>query len=225
MKRVLTVVAFAFGLALLTANTASSHNWGFLVYKHIEIKPFHFGIGAASGWIRGAGEPKAWFDPQQWGFLMQKHAPTTSYAAGGADITGVPKYATGLSTLSFDISGVVGESFTGGPYNGTTHGYCNNGAPRFNVYSDAGTCFLGCALGDRSQDPNSGWWTIAFKSSHPFNTYPGCESGISGVISGIQIILDEGNDVPGEWGTASPGDVIVDNIRVNLQVAGKPDPY
>ena len=50
-----------------------------------------------------------------------------------------------LQELSFQISGfpgaTYGEPFAGGLY-GPSHGYCGAGAPRFNVTSSAGTCFL-----------------------------------------------------------------------------------
>jgi hypothetical protein len=217
MKRTTRIGALVLGLALATASTGSAHNWGSLLFKFIDIQPWQFGIGAASGWIRGAGEPKNLFDKQQWGFLMQKHTPTSSFAAAGATITGGPKTAAGLTVLSFDISGYPGVAFD--DYGGTTHGYCGAGAPRFNVYSDAAaTCFLGCTHGDKTQDPNTGWWTISFTASKPFTSYSGCEGGIIGSIKGIELMIDEGTDV-------GPGDVIVDNIRVNTSVAGKPDNF
>lgn len=229
MKRALYAAALSVGLALALANVASSHDWGHDGFKQdIDLEPWHFGLGAMSGWILGSGEPGNWGDKGQWGFLLQKHTPdsATYFAAAGATITGGPTKASSLKVLSFDISGYPGEAFNSADYGtvaGSTHGYCGAGAPRFNVFSEAGTCFLGCAHGDKTQNPTTGWWTISFDSSHPFSSYPGCEVGISGKISGIELVFDEGTNL-GVGGTvgSSPGDVVIDNIRVNKTFVGKP---
>jgi hypothetical protein len=213
------------------ASGVSSHDWGRDGDRvDIDIQPWHFGLGTMSGWIRGAGEPGNRSDKQQWGFYLQKHTPdsATYFAAAGAEITGGPKTASKLTTLSFDISGYPGAAFDSADFGtvaGSTHGYCGAGAPRFNVFSDAvGTCFLGCGNGDKTQDATTGWWTISFGSStKPFTSYPGCEAGITGTISGIEIVFDEGTNL-GVGGTvgSSPGDVVIDNIRVNHSFVGKP---
>jgi hypothetical protein len=170
------------------------------------VQPFQFGSGALAAWMVGAGIPVAG-DIAQYGLYLQKGTQTSSFAAAGGSIEPLPAGLNGanLSELSFAISGYQGQPF------GTANGYCNNGAPRFNVSSNNGTCFLACAHGDRTQDPATGWWTISF--TPPFNGYLGCEGGISGRISGIEVILDEGTDV-------GPGNVVLDNITIK-QGSGK----
>ena len=177
------------------------------------LDPFQFGLGALATWARDAGKPSLdLWDPDQYGLYLQKGTATTSYAAAGADIKVKNLPATKLTVLSFDISGVSGVGFD--DFGGTSHGYCGAGAPRFNVVSTAGTCFLGCTYGSKTQDPATGWWTINFAS--PFTQYPGCDLvGVSGTVTGISIILDEGIDI-------GPGNVVLDNIRVNNTVFKKP---
>lgn len=80
-----------------------------------------------------------------------------------------------------------------------------------NVYSSSGTCFLGCTYGQRVKNASTGWWTISFPA--PFSNYPGCVAP-SGNITGIEIVFDEGTDV-------GPGNVVLDNIRVNNIVVGR----
>ena len=138
---------------------------------------------------------------------------------------GGPKNAASLKVLSFDISGYPGEAFNSADYStvaGSTHGYCGAGAPRFNVVSSgAGLCYLGCQAGDKTQDPNTGWWTVQFVP--PYTQYAGC-SGIVGTISDVEIVFDEGTNL-GVGGTvgSSPGDVVIDNVRINKTFIGKPE--
>src|SRR5262249_10230141 len=175
----------------------------------IRLDLFNFGQGALAGWIRGAGEPGQKGDEQQFGLYLQKNTKTSNFAAAGGDFSGnVPKTAAELSTLAFDIPGVPFSTTFG-----EATGYCNNGGPRFNVFSGAGTCFLGCRFGDRTQNLTTGWWEIKFTA--PFTQYPGCELGVTGNIVAIEVILDEGNDLdisaiaPPNTGN-SPGNVVLD---------------
>jgi hypothetical protein len=116
--------------------------------------------------------------------------------------------ATSLTALAFDIPGHPSVSTFG-----MANGYCGAGAPRFNVESTlGGTCFLGCNYGVKTQDPATGWWEIRFDA--PFDAFPGCLLP-NGDITKITIIFDEGDD-------QGPGNVILDNIRVNGRVVGKP---
>jgi hypothetical protein len=192
--------------------------------RDLRVEPFQFGRGALVGWIRGAGEPDNRRDPSNYGLYLQKSVPTSNYAAAGANLYGIPRTAARLQELSFDISGVAGVGFDESQFGeppGSTHGYCGAGAPRFNVFSDGGTCFLGCIYGTKTQDPETGWWTIKFA---PVSTAPGLGCGgtnpqfdgtVAGNITGIQIVFDEGTEV-------GPGNVVIDNIRVNDDVVGKP---
>ena len=216
MKNTLWFVAAGFALgACLTFPAAASAqatleapNGG---SQSVKLKPFHFGLGALATWARDAGEPSSHGsggDPQQFGLLLQKLTATANFAASGAELFDGHLSAEHLDRLAFDISGFRGMAF------GTANGYCGAGAPRFNVGSSAtGTCFLGCAHGQKTQDPQSGWWTISFRP--PYTQYPGCESGVTGTVDSIEIVFDEGTDV-------GPGSVVMDNVRVNNRVIGRP---
>ena len=145
---------------------------------------------------------------EQFGLLLQKLTATANFAASGAELFDGHLSAEHLDRLAFDISGFRGMAF------GTANGYCGAGAPRFNVGSSAAaTCFLGCAHGQKTQDPQSGWWTISFRP--PYTQYPGCEGGVTGTVDSIEIVFDEGTDV-------GPGSVVIDDVRVNNRVIGKP---
>ena len=177
----------------------------------IRVDPFHFGLGALATWARDAGEPAsqgAGGDPQRLGLLLQKLTTTANFSASGASLSRSNSSAEQLHFLSFDITGFPGLPF------GTANGYCGAGAPRFNVVSDAAaTCFLGCIHGQKQQSAESGWWTISFVP--PFTQYAGCEGGVTGTVRSISIVFDEGTDV-------GPGSVVLDDIRVNNRVIGKP---
>ena len=178
----------------------------------IRVDPFHFGLGGLATWARDAGEPSSSHggggDPQRFGLLLQKLTATANFAASGAELFDGQMPSEDLDRLAFDISGFRGMDF------GEANGYCGAGAPRFNVVSNAGaTCFLGCAHGQKTQDAQSGWWTISFQP--PYTQYPGCEGGVTGTVRSIEIVFDEGTDV-------GPGSVVLDNIRVNNRVIGKP---
>ena len=178
-----------------------------LALSSFEIELRQFGLGALATWVRGAGEPGP--DEEQWGLYLQKHTATSTLAAAQALITKITPFpAQDLNVLAFDIPGRAGT-----PTFGVANGYCGAGAPRFSVNSDAGTCSLGCAHGVKTQDPNTGWWEIRFDA--PFTQFPGCEVGVVGTITRIRIIFDEGTDL-------GPGNVVLDNIRVNDQVEEKP---
>src|SRR2546427_3773509 len=225
MKRALTAVVLSVGLVVGLASAASADDKDKdrdkpKTYKvePFRVEPFQFGLGALVGWIRGAGAPGQPRDEGQFGLYLQKHTPdsATYFAAAGASLTGnIPKTAAELTTLSFDISGVPGVAFDATTFNtvaGSNHGYCGAGAPRVNVDSDAGTIFLGCAAGDKTQDPVTGWWTVKFVP--PFAKYGGGAEP-TGTIKAITIIFDEGTNL-GVGGTvgSSPGDVVIDDITV-----------
>jgi hypothetical protein len=203
LSAALALPAAAAGQAIDSPNNGSTS---------IRVNPFHFGLGALATWARDAGEPSSHGgnggDPQRFGLLLQKLTATSNFAASGAELFDGHLSAEHLDRLSFDISGFPGMAF------GTANGYCGAGAARFNVVSNASaTCFLGCAHGAKTQDAQSGWWTISFVP--PYTQYPGCEGGVTGNVRSIEIVFDEGTDV-------GPGSVVLDNIRVNNRVIGKP---
>jgi len=195
--------------------------------ENLKVQPFNFGLGTLVTWTRDAGEPENsetdsleteestastpdhQSDSQQYGLYLQKNTKTDNLAAAGAEITGLtPLPAADLKILAFDIPGAPGEPF------GVANGYCSAGAPRFTVESDStNPCFLGCSHGTPTQDPATGWWEIKFEP--PFSQYPGCEGDVTGTVESISITFDEGNDT-------GPGNVILDNLRVNDTVVGKP---
>jgi hypothetical protein len=176
--------------------------------RDFNADPFHFGLGCLGTWERDAGEPGQTGDPKQFGLYLQKLTATANFAAAGVrNMLKKPMPAAELNTLAFDISGFAGE-----PTFGVANGYCGAGAPRFNVVSDAGLCFLGCIHGTKTQDTQTGWWEIRFDA--PFSAFPGC-SGVSGDVTSISIVFDEGTD-------QGPGNVVIDNIRINNKVVGKP---
>ena len=174
-----------------------------------EVDPFHFGRGCLATWERDAGEPGQKGDTKQFGLYLQKHTASADFAAAGVrNMLIQPMPAASLNTLAFDISGFPDADF------GVANGYCGAGSPRFNVVSGAGvTCFLGCVHGTKTQDTQTGWWEIRFDT--PFNAFPGCESGVTGNVTSISIVFDEGTDV-------GPGNVVIDNIRINNEVVGVP---
>lgn len=173
--------------------------------------PFHFGLGSLATWARDAGEPGQTGDPKQFGLYLQKLTATTNFAAAGVrNMLKKSVPAAELNTLAFDISGFAGE-----PTFGVANGYCGAGAPRFNVVSTgvADICFLGCIHGTKTQDTQTGWWEIRFDA--PFTAFAGCGGGVSGDVTSISIVFDEGTD-------QGPGNVVIDNIRINNKVVGKP---
>ena len=98
-------------------------------------------------------------------------------------------------------------------------GHCGAGAPRFNVYTTAGTYFFfGCAYGVHTPVPGTTDWTrVRFLDADAFpadgvTPFPGFGTA---VVIGIDIVFDEGTDV-------GPGFAMLDNIDVNGMLIGKP---
>ena len=232
MKRALAVAALSVGLLYAFGPWATINADD--KPKTVRVPPlrldlFQIGLGSLAGWIRGAGEPGQARDEGQFGLYLQKNTKTANFSSAGGDFSGnVPTLATNLSSLSFDIPGVVGvpfENFDPNKIGTGANGYCNNGSPRFNVFSFSGpnfvgTTFLGCAFGTKTQNLTTGWWTIKFEAPFTEDRFPGAGAGPTGNII-IEVILDEGIDVGGTVGN-SPGNVVLDNLTVNDQVIGRP---
>lgn len=204
MKRIASLAA----LLLVLGVVASGHG-----RRGIQVDPAHAGSGAYSGWGRDAGEPQRW-DRDQYGLDLRHLLSTTPDGpyAGTRNLLREPISADELDRLSFDISGRSGEKgvfVVGNP----KHGYCTGGAPRFVVESSSGTCHLGCAHGDKKQNPNTNWWTISFE---PPYTRPGCQVAPAGIIEYIDITHDEG-----------PSQVVLDDISATIDgrttTVGGPD--
>jgi len=130
-------------------------------------------------WNKKAGLKKS-------GLILEKGCTTGTSAAAGADIDG--EHGIVLTQLGFD-------------YNG----YCEAGAPRFNVYTEAFTAgyFVGCASGTHT-DLGNGWTRVRFREED-FLPFGGAEPFrySNTVVDEMEIILDE------------EGRVVLDNIAIN----------
>lgn len=154
------------------------------------------------------GDPK---DKKNEGLLLAKTGATANFVAAGARINGVK--GTVLTQLGYDLRKPLDTADPRGSH-------CGAGAPRFNVIIAGVTYFVGCNSPAPVQSPlGIGWirltWgtpgvLIAFGPLGPVN--------ISGAtVDAIQILFDEGQDTgPDNFGLA-----VLDNIRVNNQVAGR----
>jgi hypothetical protein len=211
MKRSLTfstlgVLALALGAQTGSVAVAGSNK------ARVRLNPAHAGNGTLATWARDAGEPGQKGDPNQFGLFLEHLLITTPDGpyAGTRNLLSRSLAAADLTKLAFDISGRSGEAgvFTPGD---PRHGYCVGGAPRFVVEDDQGhSCLLECAQGAKVQDPDTNWWEISFVP--PFSQYVSCTTGLSGMVTYIDITFDEG-----------PASVVLDNIRVNGTVIGKPE--
>jgi len=165
--------------------------------KKMKVQPWEY-VGTAEDcgvagedtveayWVTGEGLPDA--GNSNHALYLQKLGSTSNCAAAGATITGVAGL-TGTLDLGFDIR---------------DDGHCGAGAPRFNVYTNFDTYFLGCIYGaDGEAAP--GWTSVDFT----------LELGPGEVVQGIEIVFDEGED-------AGVGYAYLDNIRVYGTVMGKP---
>jgi len=114
------------------------------------------------------------------GLSLQKNTATTTNAAAGADIKGTDGE---LTSLSFEVK------------NGA---YCGAGAPRFNVKTTAGTTFLGCSYGAKT-DLANGWSSVVFDADEI------AAAGTVGAIIDANIVMDE------------QGQTLLRNISVNGQ--------
>ena len=148
-----------------------------------------------SRWIANAGVTDH-------GLFLQKAATTPTNASAGATIEGVEGIT--LTELGFDYR---------------NDGHCGAGAPRFNVYTTAGTYFFfGCAYGVHTPVPgNAGWTRARFGNADAFaadgvTAFPGFGTA---VVTGIDVVFDEGTDV-------GPGYAWLDNLDVNGTLIGKP---
>ena len=100
-----------------------------------------------------------------------------------------------------------------GGYNSPLGSHCGAGAPRFNVVTNFGTHFIGCASPPPvSQVLGMGWTRLAWS---PAAAFPPIIPG--SVVQTIDIVFDEGTDTgPDYFGIA-----ILDNIMVNGVSVGR----
>jgi len=168
----------------------------------LEVKPWvydpdHTGI-ANAGWVPKQGLADA--GKSNHALYLQKYGPTATNAAGGASIN----FKGTLTELGFDVR---------------NDSHCGAGAPRFNVYTTAGTYFFfGCAYGvhtPSTEDPN--WTRVRFFDADAFpadgvTPFPGFGAV---QVTSIEIVFDEGTD-------QGNGYAYLDNIDINGTLIGKP---
>ena len=151
-------------------------------------------------------------DRKNEGLLLAKTGATTNFVAAGARVNGVK--GTVLNELGYDLRKPMDTADPRGSH-------CGAGAPRFNVIIAGATYFVGCNSPTPLQMPlGAGWIRLTWGAPGVLMAYGplGILENISGrTVDAIQIIFDEGQDI----GPDNLGVAILDNIRVNNQVAGR----
>jgi len=190
----------------------------------LKAKPFVF-VGKASecggvagsnivtaAWLRGMGlpdngsqngspTPSDQRDPH-FGLLLSKNGPTPDCSSAGAEITGV-------KGLVVDATFTVGYDYRDG-------GHCGAGAPRFNIDTDDGFFFVGCALSTQSpasQDPAQWTQSRSVLATGGPEFFPG-PIPVGSKIKSITILFDEGTDTANN-DTQGIGLAVLDNIFIN----------
>jgi hypothetical protein len=143
-------------------------------------------------------------DPNIQGLLLAKTGPTGNIAAVGAELKGVRDIV--LTSIGYDIR-------KSGGFASPLGSHCGAGAPRFNVVTNFGTHFIGCASPPPiSQTMGLAWTRLGWS---PAAAFPPIPPGTA--VQSIDIVYDEGTDTgPDHFGIA-----ILDNIRVNGIVVGR----
>lgn len=136
------------------------------------------------------------------GLLLSKNGTTADCSAAGATVTGVHGLTvTPTFALGFDYR---------------SGGHCGAGAPRFNVETDRGFFFVGCASAPQTaapQDPAQWKRTRSVLTACGPECFPGpVPAGAH--IRRISIIFDEGTDTANN-DTEGVGLAVVDNIFIN----------
>ena len=197
MRKLLTILAGTTLVLLLmpVARAASP-----LMAKPWVYDPDKTGV-SESQWVTHEGLSDA--GKSNHALYLTKDAPTATNAASGATIafTGV------LDELGFDYR---------------NDGWCGAGAPRYNVYTTAGTYyFFGCTYGvhtPSAEDPVN-WTRVVFTNADAFpadgvTPWPGFGTV---EVTGIDVVFDEGTDLVG-----NPGYAYLDNLNVDGTYIGKP---
>jgi hypothetical protein len=143
-------------------------------------------------------------DPHK-GLLLSKNGPTPDCSAAGAQIKGV-------KGMTVTATSQLGLDFRNG-------GHCGAGAPRFNVDTDMGFFFVGCANAPQVPAPQDllQWTqTRSVLTTCGVECFPGpIPAGAK--IKSIDLIFDEGTDTANN-DTQGVGLAVVDNIFFNGQV-------
>jgi hypothetical protein len=151
-------------------------------------------------------------DKKNEGLLLAKTGATANFVAAGARINGVK--GTVLTQLGYDLRKPLDTTDPRGSH-------CGAGAPRFNVVIAGANYFVGCNSPAPAQTPmGAGWIRLTWGTPGVLLAYGplGLPENIYGrTVDAIAIIFDEGQDIgPDNFGVA-----ILDNIRVNNQIAGR----
>ena len=132
------------------------------------------------------------------GLFLSKTGPTANVAAAGAELRGMQ--GSELQSIGYDIRKSGGYA---SPYGS----HCGAGSPRFNVVTNFGLHFIGCASPPPTQIAEGGGFTrVAWTGAAAFPPIPP-----GALVQTIDIVMDEGTDAgPDNFGIA-----ILDNIQYN----------
>jgi hypothetical protein len=155
------------------------------------------------------GDPK---DTHNEGLLLVKTGPTGNVASAAAELKKVR--GTMVTELGYDIRKFGGTVTPNGSH-------CGAGAPRFNVITSDATWFVGCSSPPAtSQTVGNGYTRLRWGVGGIVYGFKGQDitsSRITGTVSRIVIIFDEGYDVGGDFFGAA----ILDNIDYNGILVGR----
>jgi hypothetical protein len=210
MKRVLVTAFVAF-----FSMTSLAAAQGFRNASPFEFDPNGTELVQAE-WLQGIGCPTAGPFPdsgcptgavgdfRRQGLLVAKTGPTANVASSGAVLKGVE--GEPVSELGYDIR-------KGGAPGSPIGSHCGAGAPRFNVVTDFGTHFVGCASPPGVvMASSSGWTRLRWTPAQAFPPIPP-----TAPVRSMAIVFDEGQDTgPDFFGLA-----VLDNIDVNGVLIGK----
>jgi hypothetical protein len=211
MKRIFMIALLAFfGTTSLAAAQSGFRN----------AVPFEFDPGGSelvqAEWLQGIGCPNSGpfadagcptggvGDFRRQGLLLAKTGPTANNASAGASLRGADGET--VRELGYDIR-------KGGAPGSAIGSHCGAGAPRFNVTTDFGTHFVGCASPPGTVTAASAGWTrLRWGPAQAFPPIPP-----TAPIRSLAIVFDEGQDTgPDFFGLA-----VIDNIDVNGVLVGK----
>jgi hypothetical protein len=159
------------------------------------------GLPDADGDTALNGVPGTRNDPHL-GLLLNKNGPTPDCSSSGATIKGV-------KGMVVDAAFALGYDYRNG-------GHCGAGAPRFNVDTNNGFFFVGCANAPKSNAPQDpAQWTRARSTlvTCGVECFPTAIPAGSRIKS-INIVFDEGTDTANN-DTEGVGLAVIDNIFVN----------
>lgn len=193
MKRRL-IVAAAFILIASAIGGAAQRR---LILKPAMYDPFGTRTVKAE-WVRGIGLPDD-AGTSSYGFRLRKSGPLSAREMALGELRGVTNLP--LTALAFDVN------LPGGPTPPSVR--CSLVSPRFQVIARDRNGFLrvhalGCAEAFNVGTPAAGWTTLEFF----FEEFP--PLAIGAILQRVTIMFDE------------PGEVVLDNIRVNDIVITKP---